>query len=120
MDRLRRAGLRIGLVSQSDGHLAPRLWTAGLTHPNDIAVGSGLVPWDKPDPEIYRYAANRVGIPLSHCAFLSDVMTDVRGAERAGCTNVSIFDPHHIWPDTTTYRVTSLGEFADHCLALGR
>lgn len=116
MDRLRQAGVRVGMVSQSDGHLESRLVAAGLAHPEDVVVDSGLVPWDKPDPSIYRHAAGLVGSPLSRCAFLSDVMTDVLGAKRAGCTRVTIFDPHHVWTDTTTSRVTSLRQFVDRCL----
>lgn len=116
MDRLRRAGIRLGMVSQSDGHLKSRLVAASLAHPGDILVDSGLVPWDKPDPAIYRHAAQLVGSHISRCAFLSDVMTDVEGAKRAGCADVTIFDPHQVWTDTDTPRVTSLSEFVDHCL----
>lgn len=118
--RLRRSGLRVGLVSQSDGHLESRLRAAGLAEPVDAFVDSGLVPWNKPDPEIYRYAAGLVGVPLERCAFLSDVMTDVRGAARAGCRHVSLYDPHGVWTDTVGSRMTSLLSFAEHCRALAR
>ncbi|MFI1488735.1 HAD family hydrolase [Streptomyces sp. NPDC020747] len=116
MDRIRRSGFRIGMVSQSDGHLQARLQTAGLAHSDDVVVDSGLVCWDKPDPEIYRFAAACVGSPLARCAFLSDVMMDVLGAERAGCTNVSIYDPHGVWNDAATPRMASLGQFVSRCL----
>lgn len=116
--RLRRGGLLIGLVSQSDGQLGARLVRAGLAHLVDTVVDSGHVPWDKPHPAIYRHAAALVGVPLSRCAFLGDVLYDVRGAVRAGCTNAYLYDPHEVWADVDHPRTTSLHAFVD--IVLGK
>lgn len=118
MSRLREVEVPIGLVSQSDGHVDLRLARAGLAHLVDAVVDSGRVPWDKPHPAIYRHAATLIGVPLSRCAFLGDVLTDVRGAVRAGCAHAFLYDPHEVWPDTVVPKSTSLNEFVD--VVLGR
>ena len=38
----------------------------------------------KPRPEIYRFAATRVGVPLGQCLFVGENLTEVMGALAAG------------------------------------
>ncbi len=38
----------------------------------------------KPRPEIYRFAAGKVGVPIEHCLFVGENLTEVMGAMTAG------------------------------------
>jgi FMN phosphatase YigB (HAD superfamily) len=38
----------------------------------------------KPNPEIYRFAAQRVGVPLGRCLFVGENLVEVIGAMAAG------------------------------------
>ena len=38
----------------------------------------------KPDPAIYRFAAQRVGVPVAKCLFVGENLTEVIGARASG------------------------------------
>jgi len=48
----------------------------------------------KSDPDIYRQAAERIGVPLSDCAFYDDSIAAIRTANEAGIATVGIFDEY--------------------------
>jgi HAD superfamily hydrolase (TIGR01509 family) len=54
-------------------------------------VGSGEVPWRKPDPEFMWAAAGELGVPPEHCLVVGDnLMADIAGAGAAGMKSVWI------------------------------
>jgi putative hydrolase of the HAD superfamily len=83
--RARAAGLRTGLVSNSWGNDYPREAWSELF---DAVVISGEVGLRKPDPDIYRLAAERVGVEPSACVFVDDLPPNVRGAAAVGMAGV--------------------------------
>ena len=71
-------------VSAADGRRM--LDEAGLTpflDPNGIIINHEA-PASKPAPEIYRYAAEKVGVPVHRCLFIGENLLEVIGAEAAG------------------------------------
>jgi HAD superfamily hydrolase (TIGR01509 family) len=54
----------------------------------DELVFSGEVGVAKPDPAIYLVAADRLGLPAVHCAFVDDSAANIRGAVHAGMVGV--------------------------------
>lgn len=113
LTRLRRADVRIGVVSNSDGRIAAALERAGLVDLIDCVVDSGVVGVEKPDPAIFHHALGPLGLDAGETWYLGDtVHYDAAGAEAAGLTAWVI---DHGGTHTLPYprRVTSLRDFAD-------
>jgi putative hydrolase of the HAD superfamily len=83
---IRAAGLRTGLVSNSwsTSHYDRRL----LSELFDVSVISAEVHLHKPEPEIYRLAAERLEVPAESCIFVDDLRENCEGAEAVGMTAV--------------------------------
>jgi HAD superfamily hydrolase (TIGR01509 family) len=93
LGRLRDAGYRLGVVSNSDGRVGGFLEAAGLAPYFTTIVDSFRVKIEKPDPGIYRIALDALGVPAHRAVHVGDhYHIDVVGAERAGMTGV-LFDP---------------------------
>jgi epoxide hydrolase-like predicted phosphatase len=84
--RARAGGVRTGLVSNSWGH--GRYDRAAFPELFDGVVISGEVGLHKPQPEIFRLAADRVGLEPSDCVFVDDLRENCAGAEAVGMTAV--------------------------------
>lgn len=83
-ERLRPA-YRIAILSNADLTLRTRLEDGlGIAHLFDDIVCSAEVGVAKPAPEIYRLAAERLGVPASACVFVDDHEVNVRAAEAVG------------------------------------
>jgi putative hydrolase of the HAD superfamily len=82
----RRAGLRTGLVSNSWGH--GRYDRDAFPELFDAVVISGEVGLHKPQPEIFRLAAERVALPPARCVLVDDLEENCAGAEAVGMTAV--------------------------------
>jgi putative hydrolase of the HAD superfamily len=54
----------------------------------DVVVISAEVGLHKPQPEIYRLAAERLGVEPQNCIFVDDLRENVEGAEAVGMTGV--------------------------------
>jgi putative hydrolase of the HAD superfamily len=86
----RRAGLRTGLISNTWGPLAA---SDSLTDLFDSEVRSGDEGLRKPDPEIYRLAAERLGVATAECVFVDDIPANVEGARAVGMWAILHRDP---------------------------
>jgi putative hydrolase of the HAD superfamily len=85
--RARAGGVRTGLISNS--------WGDGLAYDPellrelfDAVVISGEVGLHKPEPEIFRLAAHRLGVVPQECVFVDDLRENCAGAEAVGMTAV--------------------------------
>jgi epoxide hydrolase-like predicted phosphatase len=85
--RARAAGVKTGLISNS--------WGEGLAYDQamldelfDAVVISGDVGMHKPEPEIFRLGAERVGVPPEECVFVDDLRENCAGAEEVGMTAI--------------------------------
>jgi epoxide hydrolase-like predicted phosphatase len=98
---LRAAGLRTGLVSNSwsTAHYDRELLAALF----DAALISGELGMHKPQPEIYRLAAERVRAEPEACIFVDDLRENCEGAEAVGMTAI-----RHRNPEETIARLTEL------------
>jgi epoxide hydrolase-like predicted phosphatase len=83
---LRGAGVLTGLVSNSwsTAHYDREL----LAELFDTIVISAEVGLHKPQPEIYRLAAERLEVPPERCVFVDDLRENCEGAEAVGMTAV--------------------------------
>jgi HAD superfamily hydrolase (TIGR01509 family) len=96
---LRRQGLRLAVVSNSNGTVADVLASVGLADRVDAVVDSGVVGVEKPDPRIFLHAAAALGVRPEEAVHVGDLYSiDVVGARAAGCRAI-LLDPVGAWPD---------------------
>ena len=94
LDALSAMGLRIAVVSNSDGRAEHHLASAGMMRGVEFVVDSHLVGIEKPDPAIFTVALTRLGTPPERTLFVGDIRSvDEAGARAAGMRFVLI-DPH--------------------------
>ena len=85
LSRLRAAGLRLGIVSNSDGRVEQALAASGLRDYFDVVIDSSLVGVEKPDPAIFRAALDALDIGPEEALYVGDLYeVDVVGARAAG------------------------------------
>jgi epoxide hydrolase-like predicted phosphatase len=84
--RARAAGLKTGLISNSWGR--GRYDRDSFSELFDGVVISGEVGLYKPQPEIFRLGAERVGLAAAECVFVDDLRENCDGAEAVGMTAV--------------------------------
>lgn len=87
------AGIATALLSNSWGNEYPR---EGWDEMFDAVVISGEVGLRKPEPAIYRLAAQRIGLDPEQCVFVDDLAPNVRGAVDVGMVGI-----HHVTPQQT-------------------
>jgi putative hydrolase of the HAD superfamily len=83
--RARGQGISTALLSNSWGNDYPREeWDEIF----DAVVISGEVGMRKPEPGIYRLAADRLGLEPAQCVFVDDLGPNVKGAVGVGMVGV--------------------------------
>ena len=85
VEAVRDSGIGTGLISNS--------WGTGIYERAPMAIFdaiviSGDVGLHKPEPEIYRLGAERIGVPIERCVFVDDLRENIEGAEAVGMTGV--------------------------------
>ncbi|MFJ8487102.1 HAD family hydrolase [Streptomyces sp. NPDC094038] len=87
---LRRARVPCALVSSSYRAMVdavlPSLGRAEFA----VTLAGDEVRCQKPDPEPYRTAADRLGMPPGRCVVVEDSSTGLRSGRAAGCVTVSV------------------------------
>ncbi len=68
------------------------LTKVGLYGKFDKIVCAAMVKNGKPEPDIYIYAANQLGLAPKECMALEDSPNGIKSAFRAGCTAVMVPD----------------------------
>ncbi len=82
---LRARGARVGIVSNSEGHLAALVEELGWTELFPVVADSGALGIEKPDPAIFAWACARMGVSPEGCAHVGDAWAaDFEGALAAG------------------------------------
>jgi putative hydrolase of the HAD superfamily len=111
--RLARRGLRLVVVSNSDGTVAKSLEAAGLLQHMTTVIDSALVGFEKPDPRIFLAALERTGSDPARTVHIGDLYhADVLGARGAGIAPL-LLDPFGDWPAPDCLTARDLTEVAD-------
>ena len=119
LDRLRDAGVKVAVISNSEGMLARLFEELGILSHFDRVVDSSVVGVEKPDPRIFSFALEAFGVSPDRALHLGDtVATDVVGARAAGI-RTALIDPFSHYPGlhTDVPRVESVEHVADAILA---
>lgn len=108
---LRRAGVRLALVSNAVGHDIPAtLAHVGLAGAFDAVVSAAELGVAKPDPALLRAALERCAVPPPAAVMVGDSLhDDVGGAHACGCAAV-LLDRDGRHPGCGVPRVTTLAD----------
>jgi len=95
---LRRVGMAVAVVTNSDGHAAENLRDSGILDmtglPASVVIDSAVVGSTKPDAAIFEAALERAGVRASDAVHVGDMLsTDIEGAHAVGITPIHL-DPH--------------------------
>jgi putative hydrolase of the HAD superfamily len=118
--RLAATGVALAVVSNSDGTVEALLADLGLAQVGDgpgtpvtAIVDSGVVGVDKPDPAIFSFALDALGLPAAAVVHVGDtVYADVDGATAAGIRPIHV-DPVGWCRSPAHDHVDGLGGVAD-------
>lgn len=100
VEALRRKGIRVAVVSNSDGSVTESLGRAGLAELFEFVIDSHDVGASKPDPRIFEAALKRMGVAPSDAWYIGDsVFHDVNGALAASMAAAVLVDPYSLGPD---------------------
>lgn len=92
--RLQRGGIRVAVVSNSDGSVRESLSQAGFDGLFEFVVDSHEVGLAKPDPAIFLHALARLGVEAARAWYVGDsIYHDVGGGSGAGLAASVLIDP---------------------------
>jgi HAD superfamily hydrolase (TIGR01509 family) len=119
LERLRAAGFRLGVVSNSDGRVEAALRAAGLRDCFDVVLDSALFGAEKPDPAIFRAALEALRVAPDEALYVGDLYeVDVVGARAAGMEAILLL-PETAAAPAGVRRIASLAALADQLLPGG-
>lgn len=107
--RLADSGVRVAVVSNSDGSVEESLTRAGYDGLFEFVIDSELVGVKKPDPAIFEIALEQLGMDRASVWYVGDSeYHDVGGARAAGLARGILVDPLRVGRGDTVYSVSSL------------
>lgn len=113
LERLRAAGLRLGVVSNFEEWLEQLLEELGIASFFEVQVISGIEGLEKPDPRIFRLAMERAGVAPEASVYVGDNPEfDVGPAAAVGMFPVLI-DRRGRFPEPDAVRITSMDELPE-------
>ena len=120
LQALADAGVRLGIISNADGMMGPRLAQLELCQVGpgigvdiECVVDSGNVGVMKPDPRIFQAAIDLLGLEPDQVWYVGDMPAiDVVGARRAGIRPY-LMDPLGLHLDAGYERISSLTALAE-------
>jgi HAD superfamily hydrolase (TIGR01509 family) len=112
IEAIRRSGIRVAVVSNSDGSVTESLARAGLADLFEFVIDSHDVGVAKPDPQIFEAALERMGVVPADAWYVGDsVFHDVKGALAASMANAVLVDPYALGPEDVV-KVRSISQLA--------
>jgi putative hydrolase of the HAD superfamily len=111
---LRQTGVKVVIVSNSEGTLEKLLDRLGILDAFDFVLDSGIVGIEKPDPGIFQIALERSKVSADRALHVGDVYAmDVIGARKAGL-HAALIDPfgHYAGLHTDVLRIESVAALA--------
>ncbi len=117
---IRAAGVRVAVVSNSDGSVEESLAVAGFDSVFEFTLDSAVVGVKKPDPQIFEIALERLGLPPRSVWYVGDsVYHDIEGASAAGLGRGVLVDPLRISAHDSVSSVADLPPMLGAGLARG-
>ncbi|GAB3672700.1 haloacid dehalogenase type II [Halopiger thermotolerans] len=117
LERLHDAGYELYVVSNGNEEMLESMVDHGdLGDLLEETISADEISQFKPEPELYRHAADRIGTPIEEIAFVAAGWWDVPGGINAGMQGVwvdrqdTLWGPYETEPDLT---IESFHELAD-------
>lgn len=113
LSELRDAGITMGLVANWDSNLTSLVQQLGIKEVFSAIVSSQVAGVEKPDPAIFRRAADELSLSATTAPVLylgNEYAADVMGARSAGLVPMLI-DRKNLYPHADCLRFTSLREW---------
>lgn len=90
---LKQNGYRVALATATAPERTKKYLSAlGLYDYFDEIVCASMVAKGKPEPDIYLYAAEKLGLAPENCIALEDSLNGIKSASSAGCKTVMVPD----------------------------
>lgn len=117
IDRAKAAGLRVGVISNSEGRLPELFDVLGLGDAFEVVVDSAIEGVRKPDPRLFHLATTRLGVDPGRALYAGDLPSvDVAGARAAGL-KAALIDTLDFYPDfVDAPRYRSVADLVDALL----
>jgi len=112
LDALLAMGLRLGVVSNSDGRAAFHLENADMRRGIEFVVDSHLVGIEKPDPAIFAVALGRLGTLPERTLFVGDIRSIDEAGARAAEMPFVLLDPYGDYAAPGSARIAGMHELA--------
>jgi HAD superfamily hydrolase (TIGR01509 family) len=110
---LKASGIRVAVVSNSDGSVRESLSRAGFGDLFEFVIDSQEVGVSKPDPAIFVNALDRLGVEPGRAWYVGDSLYhDVGGAMNAGLGAAVLIDPLGLAVDHSP-RIASVAQLPD-------
>ncbi|KFI93114.1 Haloacid dehalogenase-like hydrolase (HAD superfamily) [Bifidobacterium saguini DSM 23967] len=114
---LKAVGVRLGVATT----LMPQLRTAALDHLGMSKYFDVIVSVDdaggvgKSEPDVYLFAARRLGVKPEDCTVFEDLLVAIRSAKSAGMQAWAMYDDSSAadWPEITRVADGALHDFHD-------
>jgi putative hydrolase of the HAD superfamily len=119
LERLRGAGFKLAVVSNSEGTIEQMLREIDLGPLFDAVIDSSVVGVTKPDPRIFAIALDRLGVAAADALMVGDSPSaDVDGASAAGI-RAALIDPYDFYPWSRAPRFRDVLALTEVLLAPG-
>lgn len=119
LERLRAAGLKLAIVSNSEGTLEQMLVEIDLRRLFEVVLDSSVVGLTKPDPRIYHLALERLGVTAADAIMVGDSPSaDVDGALAVGI-RAALIDPYDFYPWSRAPRFKDVAALTEVLLTSG-
>jgi putative hydrolase of the HAD superfamily len=110
LERLKSAGLKLGIVSNADGRVAADAKRFGLAKFFDVIIDSKVVGVEKPNPKIFQLALDALEVPSEAAMYAGDIFAiDMLGARAAGITG-KLIDQHGMYHWIEHPKIRHVGE----------
>lgn len=121
LDELSGRGLRLGLISNFESWLRDLLDHLKLTDRFEVIAVSGDLGWEKPDPRIFKWALEEMGVLAERSLYIGDSPHFDPGPAIAVGMHGVLLDRHGRWAefDGEYPRIATLGELPGLIETLG-
>ncbi|MGE5550464.1 MAG: HAD family hydrolase [Bacteroidota bacterium] len=91
LTRLKRMGYGMSIISNTDARVKEQLEDGGIVDFFDQIFDSKLIGFTKPDPRLFKYSCDALGVQPEECLYIGDsLMIDVLGANNFGMPAVLV------------------------------
>lgn len=112
LDELKRK-YRLGVISNSDGHMAERLASLGFSPYFEHVIDSGKVGHEKPAPQIFQAATAAMKVQPERALYVGDIYSvDYLGADAIGMKAI-LMDVTGVYAVRSVLRIESLPEIVN-------